>query len=115
MIRSKRRAHLTTTRAFLGNLKSEGQVESFLTMSAILDISETGAQILSSRPLQKNQSVELLWAPVTGMKALSLKGHCIWVEKNKAGIRFQELSRKAKAVIHSLVKFHVGPAELNSK
>jgi hypothetical protein len=106
MSRKKNRAQLQHTSAYFVKVIKDDQSQS--GQGILIDISETGSQLSSSVPFRKDETAKLFWTPLLGVPALELEGICMWSEGNKAGFRFQNLSKKVTCVLKSVVAFQLG-------
>jgi len=79
-------------------------------LGAIVDLSETGAKILLNEgsAMRLGDVVEILWSPLSGLKPFVIQAKCVWQRQGQAGVTFVELEARARYVLRSLVKFHLG-------
>jgi len=111
MSRKKNRAQLQHTSAYFVKVLKDDQTQS--GQGILIDISETGSQLSSNLPFKKDEIAKLFWTPLLGVPALELEGICMWSAGNKAGFRFQNLSKKVGCVLKSVVTFQLGQEKQN--
>lgn len=72
----------------------------------IQNISQTGALVLSTQPLQKGETRELTFSLAPGVSVGPLNTKCIWANKTQMGLSFERLTPLQTRVLEKLVYYH---------
>ena len=84
-------------------------VDSNFAPASLVDISQSGAKVVSPLEMSPSQIFEIHWVPVPGLAPLFIEAECVWSAPNGSmGVRFKNLGPRIQCVLKSFIAFHLG-------